>query len=205
MELNAFQIILICLGAVIVADFIRLLSLKLLSKRFRLFAIVPDTEQSRLEFISKQLGVDTTDIVLQEDTYFDINDTKTEYKLTCVPSYVLTNISGEEQAPKPEVVLEKDFSNPVDSLEVKANLSEEVDLVKEEEPKSLSFSEEVDESNTLDVVEESESVISEEDSLDESLEETLEESEEEEEETEEAPLPEPTKPVAKKIRKKIVQ
>ena len=95
MELSVIQIILICIGAVIVWDLIRLLFLKILSKKIRIFSIVPDTEQARLSFVSKKLGVPVTEIINEKNTYVTVDNPDVVYTISCVPDYVLIK-NGEE-------------------------------------------------------------------------------------------------------------
>lgn len=95
MELSVFQIVLICIGAIVAWDLIRLLFLKVLSKKIRIFSIVPDTEQARLSFVSKELGVPVTEIINEKDVYMTVDNTDVEYKISCVPDYVLTKISDD--------------------------------------------------------------------------------------------------------------
>lgn len=95
MELSVIQIILICIGAVIVWDVIRLLFLKILSKKIRIFSIVPDTEQARLSFISKKLKVPVTEIIYENNTYVTVDNPDVVYTISCVPEYVLIK-DGEE-------------------------------------------------------------------------------------------------------------
>lgn len=95
MNLSTFQIVLIVFGSIIVADTLRLLVLKVMSKKFRIFAFVPDTDNARLEFIAKKLGVETTDIVNQDGVYFNINDVDTQYEIVCVPDYKVTVVGGD--------------------------------------------------------------------------------------------------------------
>lgn len=95
MELSVFQIVLICIGAIVAWDLVRLLFLKVLSKKIRIFSIVPDTEQARLSFVSKELGVPVTEIINEKDVYMTVDNTDVEYKISCVPDYVLTKISED--------------------------------------------------------------------------------------------------------------
>lgn len=97
MELSIFQIILISVGAIIFWDLVRLLFLKVLSKKIRIFSIVPDTEQARLSFVSKELGVPVTEIINEKDVYMTVDNTDVEYKISCVPNYVLTKVGAESE------------------------------------------------------------------------------------------------------------
>lgn len=89
--------IFIVILATIVWDFFRLLMLKLLSKKLRFFAILPDTEQLRLSSVSKQLGVPSTKIVVNEDTYYDIDNPDKVYKITCTTNYLLQEVDENGQ------------------------------------------------------------------------------------------------------------
>lgn len=95
MELSVVQIILICIGAVIVWDLIRLIFLKILSKKIRIFSIVPDTDQARLSFVSKKLKLPVTEIINENNTYVTVDNPDVVYTISCVPDYVLIK-DGEE-------------------------------------------------------------------------------------------------------------
>lgn len=94
-DISIVQILGIALCSVFVADFIRLLTIKVVGKRIRVFAVVPDTEQARLTYVSEKLGVPVTKIVVNGNVYYDIDNSEVEYTIQCVPSYQLT-IVGEE-------------------------------------------------------------------------------------------------------------
>ena len=117
MELSVIQIILICIGAVIVWDVIRLLFLKILSKKIRIFSIVPDTEQARLSFISKKLGVPVTEIIYENNTYVTVDNPDVVYKISCVPEYVLIK-DGEE-------ISETEIDNSIEDTFIEDNSIED--------------------------------------------------------------------------------
>lgn len=89
--LHIWQLIFILIVASIFWDFIRILVFKLMSKRIRLFALVPDTEQTRISFVSKKLGVSPADIIIEKNVYYDVNHPETRYVLDIQGAYVLEN------------------------------------------------------------------------------------------------------------------
>lgn len=89
MNLPIWQLILIIICATTIWDIIRVLVFKVMAKRFRIFAIVPDTEQARLAFVANKLNVDVTNIVVEGNVFYDLDNPDEKYILTCVPAYVL--------------------------------------------------------------------------------------------------------------------
>lgn len=89
MTLEIWQLILIIFLGATVYDIIRVLLLKIVSKRVRIFSIVPDTEQLRLKYVAGQLGVEVIDIVSDNGIYYDINHPNKRYKITSVAGYTL--------------------------------------------------------------------------------------------------------------------
>lgn len=109
-DISFLQIVVIAFISVIVWDAVRLLALKLLSKRIRIFSIVPDTDQTRLTYVSEKLGIPVTNIVVTENAdketvYYDVNNSDLEYTIKCVPSYVLS-LAGETEPIELEEVKE---------------------------------------------------------------------------------------------------
>lgn len=92
MEISMLKLIMICVVTTIVWDFFRLLVLKFLSKRMRVFAIVPDSEQLRLKYVSQKLNIEVTDIVVDGNIYYDINNPNETYRITCTTSYLLQKV-----------------------------------------------------------------------------------------------------------------
>lgn len=117
MELSVVQIILICIGAVIVWDLIRLIFLKILSKKIRIFSIVPDTEQARLSFVSKKLKVPVTEIISENNTYVTVDNPDVVYTISCVPEYVLIK-DGEE-------ISETEIDNYIEDNSIEENSIED--------------------------------------------------------------------------------
>lgn len=90
MYVETWQIIVYTLLILLMSDFVRLLFIKLMSKRIQLFAIVKDTEQLRLQYISEKLNVPVTDIVHKEgNIYYIVSDPNEEYVIRPSTGYLL--------------------------------------------------------------------------------------------------------------------
>lgn len=119
MELSVIQIILMCIGSVIIWDLIRVIFLKILSKKIRIFSIVPDTEQARLSFVSKKLGVPVTEIINEKNTYVTVDNPDIVYTISCVPDYVLIKNGEEISETEIENSIENNSNLNVESIEEK--------------------------------------------------------------------------------------
>lgn len=96
MQLAVWQIIVGAIMVIAGADFIRLLLVKLVGKKYRMFALVPDNDNLRLEYVAFKWDAETTEVVhdIENDEYYLVNDPDVRYKVQPITGYKL--VKSEE-------------------------------------------------------------------------------------------------------------
>lgn len=102
MQIEIWQMIIGFILLMTLTDFIRLLSIKLMAKKFRLFALVGDNDNLRLEYAAFKLGAETTEIVhnIDDDTYYLVTEPSIRYKIRPITGYMLEDTRNIEKKSK---------------------------------------------------------------------------------------------------------
>lgn len=102
MQIEIWQMIIGFILLMTLTDFIRLLTIKLMAKKFRLFALVGDNDNLRLEYAAFKLGAETTEIVhnIDDDTYYLVTEPSIRYKIRPITGYMLEDTRNIEKKSK---------------------------------------------------------------------------------------------------------
>lgn len=97
MYLEIWQMVVGVILILIVVDFIRLVALKLLGKRFRLFALLPDNDNYRLEWVAYKWNVETTEVIhnIEDNTFALVTNPSEKYKVVPIIGYKLEEYTGK--------------------------------------------------------------------------------------------------------------
>ncbi len=94
LEVEIWQLIVGFILLMTLTDFIRLLCVKLMAKKFRVFALVGDNDNLRLEYAAFKLGAETTEVVhnIDDDTYYLVTEPSIRYKIRPITGYMLEDV-----------------------------------------------------------------------------------------------------------------
>lgn len=94
MQIEIWQLIIGFILLMTLVDFIRLFTIKLMAKKFRMFALVGDNDNLRLEYAAFKLGVETTEVVhnIDDDTYYMVTEPSVRYKIRPITGYLLEDV-----------------------------------------------------------------------------------------------------------------
>lgn len=102
MHIETWQLVIGFILLMTLVDFIRLLAVKLMAKKFRMFALVGDNDNLRLEYAAFKLDAETTEIVhnIDDDTYYLVTDPSVRYKIRPITGYILEDVKDVKAATK---------------------------------------------------------------------------------------------------------
>lgn len=91
MQVEIWQLVIGAILFLIVVDFIRLLVLKLVGKKIRMFALLPDNDNYRLEWVAYKWDVETTEVIhnIEDNTYALVTNPSEKYTIKPIIGYQL--------------------------------------------------------------------------------------------------------------------